>query len=140
MRFLKRWQFWAVVIAPIVVIAIVYSFFGRSDIQDDPTEVPLSEVISEAQAGNVEEIEVDGTKLTILMADGRELTSRKERDTSMVDVLLNLGVKVGGEDGVTLTVEGRGWGGWIGIIITFLPLLLFGGLIVLGVRWAARRP
>ena len=137
MKVLRQGKFWAAVGALVLLAVIVYSFFGRTD--DDRSDIPLSEVISEAQAGNVDAIEIDGTRLTILMTDGRELTSRKERDTSMVDVLLNLGVKVGGEDGVTLTVEGGGWGNWTGIVITFLPLIFFGGIIVFAVRWAARR-
>jgi len=140
MTILRRWQFWLIIGVPVLIVAVVYSFFGRSEIPDDPTEIPLSEVISEAQAGNVQEIRIDRSRLKGFLTDGTELGSRKELDTSMVDVLLNADVKVGGEGGVVLAVEGGGWGNWIGIFITFLPLLFFGGIIIFAVRWAARRP
>ena len=55
MRFLKRWQFWAVVIAFIVVIAIVYSFFGRSEGLENRN---ITQVIADAQAGDIDEIVV----------------------------------------------------------------------------------
>lgn len=133
-----RWRVWITVgaVAVVLIIAGLYAI-GRGE---DLEEIPLSQVIAEAQSGNVDEIQIDGSLLTILMNDGREFRSRKEEDTTVVDVLLTSGVKVGGEDGVILVLEGRGLGNWIGIIITFSPmLLLVGGFMIFAVRWATRR-
>jgi cell division protease FtsH len=113
----------------IAVVAVVYSFFGRSD-DESRQDIPLSDLIERARNGDVTSIEVRGDKLTATMRNGQEFDSRKESDTGIIEVLQTSGVKVGGADGVEVRVEGRGLGGWAGVIISFLPLILFGGIIV----------
>ncbi len=137
MDFINRHRIWAAIIALVVVVVVVWSFFGRSE--DGRVELPLSEVIAEAQAGNANEIEVRSSRLTVFMNDGREFRSRKESDDSLVALLQNSDVQVGGEGGVVVTVKGGGAGTYIGILITFLPMIFFGGIIFLAVRLASRR-
>jgi len=124
-----------IVLAAIVVIAVLFSLFGRSS--DDTPNIPLSDVIDLARNGEVAEIKVRGDKLKITLSDGRELDSRKEGATSIVDTLERAGVEVGGQDGVVVDVT-RG-GSWIGLAISFLPLILFGGMLVFFLRAVARR-
>ncbi|MDP3767176.1 MAG: AAA family ATPase, partial [Dehalococcoidia bacterium] len=118
----------------VAVVAIVYSFFGRSDGTESRN---LSEVIADAKAGRISEIVVDGDSLTVKPTSGPEYESRKEEGASVVDLLREEGVEVGGADGVQVEVQkGSGWGNWIGLFISFLPLILFGAILIFFMRQA----
>ncbi len=122
----------------LVVILIVYSFFGRSE-SSEPSLI-LSEVITMAQAGNVAAIEVRGDDLTVTTRGGQEFTSRKEEGESILTMLREAGVEIGGPNGVAVEVKDyTGFGSWLRIIITFLPLILFGGILAFFIRMAIRR-
>jgi len=100
-------------------------------------EQPLSYVISQAQAGNVERIEVRGDELTAYIEGRSEpVTSRKESSSSIEEILRDSGVPVGvGADGVEVSVEGAsGSGQFFGLILTFLPFILIGGLLFFMLR------
>jgi cell division protease FtsH len=117
----------------VAVVAIVYSFFGRSD---GTESMDLSEVITAAKAGEVSEIEVSGESLTVFTVNGEKFKSRMEKDASIIAILDDAGVEVGA-DGVNVKVKkGGGFGNWVGLFITFLPLLLFGAILIFFMRQA----
>jgi cell division protease FtsH len=118
----------------VAVVAIVYALFGRSD---DKESKDISQVISDANAGNIEEIVVSGDSLTVTTTAGEEYSSRMENDQSIYDILREEGVEVGGADGVQISVEGdSGWGNYVGLLIGFLPLILFGAILIFFMRQA----
>jgi len=94
---------------------------------------PLSSVIAEAQAGRVERIEVRGDVLTVHL-DGMEepISSRKESSSSIEEILRDSGVPIGGDD-VEVLVKGES-PSILGIVITFLPFILIGGLLFFMLR------
>ena len=120
----------------VAVIAIVYSMFLRGG--DSVETKNLSELIADARAGLVSEIIVSGDSLTVILDSGTEYKSRKEPGSSVVELLREENVKVGPPpDGVTVTVKsGGGYGRWVGLLISFLPLLLFGAIIIFFMRQA----
>jgi cell division protease FtsH len=119
----------------VAVIAIVVSFF-RPPTGTESKD--LSEVIQLARDGQVESIEAQGDSLTVqLKNDQRTYKSRKESGSSIVEVLKENGVQVGGPDGVNVKVkEPSQFGNWIGLFINFLPLLIFGAILIFMLRQA----
>ena len=117
----------------VAVVAIVYSFFGRSA---GTERLELSEVIAAAKDGDVSKIEIDGDNLTVTM-NGQEFNSRKEEGSSIYDLLNDAGVSVGGPDGVQVEVSSpSSFGNWMGLFISFLPLILIGGILIFFMRQA----
>ena len=116
----------------VAVVAIVYSFFGRSS---GTESVELSVVIAAAKNGDVSKIEVDGNNLLVTM-NGQEFKSRKEEGSSIFDLLTAAGVDVG-SDGVLVEVSSpSSFGNWMGLFISFLPLILIGGILIFFMRQA----
>jgi cell division protease FtsH len=119
----------------VAVIAIVVSFFrppSGTQSQD------LSWVIDQARAGNVASIETQGESLTIHLKDNQQTyKSRKESGSSIVDVLRENDVQMGGANGVDVKVkEPSQFGNWIGILVNFLPLIIFGAILIFMLRQA----
>jgi len=122
----------------VAVIAIVVSFFRDGG---DSESMTFSQVIQEAKAGNIETIEVDGKSLTI-KKEGEPDKTYKSRIGDNTDLEQNLreeGVEIGGnsEKSVEIKYENPpAFGNWIGILINFLPLLVFGAIFIFLMRQA----
>ncbi len=117
----------------VAVVAIVFSFFGRSE---GTKSKDLSQVISDVKAGSVEKIEVTGNSLTVL-ENGEKFKSRKEDSSSIYEVLKDGGVSQEQLNDVEIQVnEPSKFGNWLGILISFLPLLFFGAIIIFFMRQA----
>ncbi len=103
---------------------------------DNPQEIGINEVVELAKnkSGSSKlEIEVQGDSLTI--TDGVNVfTSRKEEGSSVADLLSGAGV-----DNSKYSVKVKGSSGFsslFGILIGFLPLILFGGILLFMMRQA----
>jgi len=119
----------------VAVIAIVVSFFRPPSGTESRD---LSQVIDLARQGKVESIEASGDSLTIHLNDDQQTyKSRKESGSSIVEVLRDNGVEVGGANGVDVKVkEPSQFGNLIGIFINFLPLIIFGAILIFMLRQA----
>ena len=118
----------------VAVVAIVYSFFGRSEGLE---ERAISDVFTDAKTGQLDEIVVKGDTLTIRRSGEDLYRAKKEEGANIIEMLRDEGVAVGGADGVAVNVKSSGgWGNWLGIIITFLPLILFGAILIFFMRQA----
>ncbi|MFC2010846.1 ATP-dependent zinc metalloprotease FtsH [Chloroflexota bacterium] len=91
-------------------------------VPEKPTEIPLSEIITMSQNNQIERIDEEGTWLTITTTDGKELKTNIGilNYNDLRELGLNTNVKYEIKDG------GIDWGN---LLIGFLPLLLFGGLL-----------
>src|SRR3990170_419022 len=118
----------------VAVIAIVISLFRPSS----GTETrDLSQLIEDARAERIDTIEAKGDSLTVHLKDGSAYKSRKEQGSSIVEILKDNGIEVGGTTGVNVEVKGdNGFGNWIGILINFLPLIIFGAILIFIMRQA----
>ncbi len=88
-----------------------------------PEEIPLSEVIAMSQNSEIEKIVVEEEALLITATDGSEFKTFKEANANIYDITgLNL-------EGVVVEVKGSSGFNWGSLLINFLPLLLFGGMI-----------
>jgi cell division protease FtsH len=116
----------------VAVIAIVVVFFKPTSKSTDT--VDLSTVITEAQAGNISKIVVKGDNLEITKKDGTELKSRKESGASIFTILSDNNVPAGSVD--VAIKEASKLGDWVGLLLNFLPILIFIALIFFLMRQA----
>ncbi|MCH8200039.1 MAG: ATP-dependent zinc metalloprotease FtsH [Chloroflexi bacterium] len=131
-RWMRNSFIYLLILAAVVLVVVM--FFRPSASSRD---IPLSEVITEAQAGNVESIEVSGNTLTVRIRGEQEaFESRKEADSSIEEVLRDNGVTVGtGEGQVEIEVKGPSqFGSIFGLLFNFLPLIIFGGILIFMLR------
>ena len=134
----SRWMrnsFIYLIILGAVILAVVMFLRPSSSSRD----IPLSQVVEEALAGNVDLIRVSGDTLEVHLQGEREpLSSRKEEGTSIAEILGDRGVAVGtGEGAVQIEVGGPSqFGSIFGLFFNFLPLILFGGILIFMMRQA----
>ena len=86
-----------------------------------PTEVPLSEVITMSQGGEITKIEVEGVWLNITTIGDEELRSYKG-ETSIFEI------EELDTSGIEIEIKPAGFN-WGNTLLSFLPLILIGGLI-----------
>src|SRR5687767_739693 len=115
----------------VAVIAIVVIFFRPGAEESDKKD--LSTVIDNAKAGQIAKIEVNGNNLNVTLEDNTEYSARKEDNSSLVEILSQNGVT----DLPTIEVkEPSAFGDWFGLLLQFLPILIFIGLILFMMRQA----
>ena len=136
-RWLRNSFVYLLVIVGVIVIfyTLLPSFGGRS-------EEPLTTVIAMAKNNEVREIVVDGKKLTVYprvsnVGSGDRFTSRISENTDVISLLVESGVEVGPPSGVEVVYKGSsGFSSLLGLLINFLPVIIFGGLILFMMRQA----
>ncbi|MAX04212.1 MAG: cell division protein FtsH [Dehalococcoidia bacterium] len=118
----------------VAIIAIFFTFFSGSI--GGNKEISISEVIRMAGSGELESIEVGGDKLTVLSNSGETFESRKEQGSSIVELLeaAEIDPLVSRTD---ITVRGSsGLSNFFGLILNFLPLIIFGAILLFMIRQA----
>jgi cell division protease FtsH len=117
----------------VAVIAIVFSFFQPGG---GETTKDLGTVISDARGGRIKQIEIQGNTLNVTLKDGDKYKSRKEEGGTLSELLKAEGVELGPQ-GVQIKVkEPSQFGNWIGLLINFLPLIIFGAILLFMMRQA----
>ena len=108
-------------IAILLAAVVLFSYLLPS--ANKPEEVPISEVVALSQNKKIAEIEVEDSMLLVTTADGTELRAYKESSANLYDIEgLNL-------EGVVVKVKGTSGINWGGLLLNFLPLLIFGALL-----------
>ena len=116
-----NWKRTIIVYAAIILIAILFSTFILPG-EPKPEEVSLSDVIVMSQEGKIDSIVISENQLTIIDNSEIKYVTYKESNVSIYEIegfIL---------EGVEVTVE-RGGFNWGSLLISFLPLLIFGLLI-----------
>ena len=118
----------------VAITAIVFTLF--SDSVGGSQEISINEVVSLAARGDLAVIEISGNELDILTVSGEALTSRKEAEASVVELLERAGV-----DPLTTKIEivvkgSSGLSSLFGILFNFLPLIFFGAILLFMMRQA----
>jgi len=118
-------------------IALVVVMFFRP--AAGSRDIPISEVVQKAKDGDVEKITVTGDSLLVkLRGEQEEVRSRKESSSSIEEVLRQNDVNVGtGQGAVAIQVKGPSqFGNIFGLIFNFLPLIIFGAILIFMMRQA----
>ena len=106
-----------------ILVAAIALFSLLLPRTQEPEEIPLSQAITMSQNGEIESILVEGDTINITTFAGTELVTFKELNTSIYEIEgLNL-------EGVKIEVKSSSGFNWGNMLISFLPLLLFGALI-----------
>ena len=118
----------------VAVVTVFLLFFNKP--LGGPQEIEITEVISLARNNTSTDrirIEVRGDSLTV--TDGAKVfRSRKEAGSSLVQLMNEAGVDPGA---YSVDVKGSsGLSSLFGVLITFLPLILFGGVLLFMMRQA----
>src|SRR5438067_95017 len=120
----------------VAVIAIVVAFFRPTS--GSTAKADFSQVINDARAGAIKKIDVSDNDLKVTVQDNdgtkKTYTSRKESSASLVEILQQNNI-----DWAKIPIEvkqpGR-FGDWVGLLVQFLPILIFIGLILFMMRQA----
>jgi cell division protease FtsH len=107
----------------VILVAAVVLLYQLFPISQAPEEIGLDETIAMSQNGEIASIVVDNEELQITTTDGTELRT-SIGNLTLVE-LQELGLNL---EGVDYEVKPSGFD-WGGLLITFIPLLLFGALI-----------
>jgi len=118
-----------------MVMAGVYSLLaGQMEVKN---EIPISQIVSEINGGNVKSIGVKGDTLEVIFTDGKTAQSKKEAEASLTDTLMNYGVSAVQLAKMSVDIKSpSGSSVWLG---TVLPLALPIIIIVLFFWLAARQ-
>ena len=120
----------------LILVAIVAIFFTVFPPTQSGREIDISAVLDMTKAGNVERLEVQNDLVTAITKDGEKLRSRKESGSSMLEILDRAGIKHG-TGGVSVIVKEPGqFSNIFGVLINFLPLIFFGGILLFMMRQA----
>ena len=121
----------------LVIIGIIVIFYTLLPSFGGSSERPISTVISMAKSGDIRVIQVDGNKLTVDPNSGEQFTSRISGETDIVSLLTESGVELGTPGGIEVSFKGSsGLRSFFGLLLNFLPLIFFGGLILFMMRQA----
>ena len=97
-------------------------------------KLDLSRVLQMAEEGQLAKIQVRGDKLTVTDKSGDTFKSLKEPAVSIFELLDERGISTDAA-GVQVEVKKES-GSFFGVLLSFLPLILFGGLILYMIRGA----
>ncbi|HEY8171925.1 MAG TPA: ATP-dependent metallopeptidase FtsH/Yme1/Tma family protein, partial [Dehalococcoidia bacterium] len=121
----------------VAVIAIVVSFFRGGE---SSKNLDFSQVIANARDGRVENIEVSGKNLKVeLRNDDQKYKSRIGDNTDVEQTLKDNGVQIGGDSANSVDIKYKNppaFGNWINLLINFLPLIVFGAILIFMMRQA----
>ena len=122
----------------VAVIAIVVSFFRGGDSTKN-TDVQRGRRGAAATA-TLESIEVSGKTLNVMLKndDARSTSRASASNTDLEQTLAEEGVEHRRRrDGVEIKYkEPSAFGNWIGLLISFLPILVFGAILIFMMRQA----
>ena len=116
-----------IIFAIFIVVAAAFSFFNTEE-KDIPT-VSITQVAQQANAGQVDKIEVDGNELTVHLKDGTQQLSQKE-EAALTETLVNYGVDPNRIKELNIEIKNEGSSVLVSTILPFLiPFLLIAGFI-----------
>jgi cell division protease FtsH len=128
-RFLKNWWVSIILLILFLFVPLFNSVWGKN-----PEIVPISNLPSLIESGQVEEINVKGDMLEIKTST-TTLRSKKELESSITDTLRNLNISTTSLSKVKINISDetsiRYWLGTLGVL---LPILFFGVMIYLLMR------
>jgi len=144
-RWIRNSFFWLLVI--VAVIAIFFAFFANGS---DHQSVEFGQVITDAERGRIEKIEVDGRTLTVTYIrqaneeTGKVVKAKAGPNTNIEDILTQRGVALSRAPGTAEGVpavnleykDSSGFGPFLGLLLNILPFLLFGLFLLLIMRQA----
>ena len=121
----------------VIMVAVLAIFFTLVNPSPQEDKIPITELMTVVQrdAGNgrVDTIVVDGNTLIADTSDGKKTAIKPER-SDIMEMLQARGIK---DEQVNVEVRQPGrLGPWLGLIGSFLPVIIFGALLLFMMRQA----
>ncbi len=131
-RMLRNSLLW--MIAGLLAVLLLFNVIqGPSE----KNTVPLSVVAEDIKAGSIARIVVQENLLRVHRRAGQEVISRKEDNVSIIETLKNFDVTQEQLNKVDISFEKPSqFNNWIALLSSFLPLIVFGGLLLFMLRQA----
>jgi len=123
----------------LIIVAIAALIFSVFSGPQQTADIDITQVATDIKSGKVKKITVQDDNLTIEYNDATiaPRTSRKEPDTTIFEALDSLGVTSEQLRSIEIEIKSPGaWGDWANLLITIIPLILFGALLFFMVRQA----
>jgi cell division protease FtsH len=117
------------------VIAIAFTLFGTGS-SSSKEDVEPGQFVADVRADKAEDIERDGDTVTykVATADGEKTYKFKlEEGDTVRGILEDAGIQI--EEHPEVDIKGGGID-WLSIFVNFLPLIIFGGLLIFLMRQA----
>src|SRR5579884_2896726 len=119
------------------MVAILAAFFTIFQQPGKEKSVPLTElyqtVVNDARNGNKDTVLISGNKITVKSPEGTKTSWAGDR-TNVLQDLHDRGVQ---DNQLALEFQAPSqWGNWLGLLGSFLPLIIFGGLLLFMMRQA----
>jgi ATP-dependent Zn protease len=118
----------------ILLLLVLIVFFFRPSDSSEPDKLTreFSDFLHEMRLGLVTRIEITGNRLDVRLEDGREYETRKEEGASLFSILADNDIDYGS---VEIAVkEDRVLDNWLGLLLNFLPALIFLGILIALIR------
>jgi len=121
----------------VIMVAVLAIFFTLFSPPAKETQIPYSDlmavVVRDAKNNRVDNVVVQGTRVTAETSEGKK-TAVKATGADVLDDLFKRGVR---DDQVKLEVrEPSQFTSWLGILGSFLPVIIFGALLLFMMRQA----
>jgi len=118
-------------ISVILILLIVVSLFSYLYLPSNPPqEISITQLVDDINQNNIKKIIVAGNDLDIIYTDEKTAVSMKEPNTSITDLLINLGVNQENLKKVLIDIkpEKQNFWSWVTPLFVFgiLPLIFFG--------------
>jgi cell division protease FtsH len=124
---------WLVVI--VLALMVLFNFVQGPD--SKTSFIPLSTVAQDVKDGNVTKILVQENQLRITRRSGPDVMSRKEDGIGLVETLKTFDITQDQLSKVDIQVDKPNqFNNWIGLLSSFLPLVIFGALLLFMLRQA----
>jgi len=124
-----------------ILISFVFALYNSSQSNSQTEQIPVSKLVDEIKADQVQKITVEGDKVNIQLKDGnKKQVSNKESGTSLSETLKNYGLETDKLQGVEIGIkEESGLSFWLGNILPILlPFVFVAGLFWLMLRQAQK--
>ncbi len=131
----KKQGFWlnfSSSIIMLVLLAITYSYLVTSQ-EQQPKNIPISQLAQDISAGKITSINVDGDALTATYNDASSTVkvSKKEPEIALSQTLYNYGVSTTSLDRVAIDIQQQSqFMYWLGLLSPFLGSILLIGFFV----------
>ncbi len=122
----------------IIFVAVIAIFFTLFSSGDNGQETDLTTILDQAENGQITKIVVDGDRLiaTPRQNPNNLLIATKEPGASIFDILQAAEINPVQEGILVEVTRSSGLGNLFGILIQFLPLIFFGGILLFMMRQA----
>lgn len=122
----------------LILVAVVALFYNLITPPSPIDTIEISQVAREIDQGNIEKIEVDENELTVFRKKSDDpVRSLKETDVGLLEFLRSLGIAPEKIAGANIEYKPPSqWSGFMPILASFLPLVIFGGFLFFMLRQA----